>query len=205
MGDFRLSTNTSSPYCSGIWDEKTNSYIPTTSIDTINCCMESCSDHIIFCYENCNSSYAPQTGDKQRCYNQCDELIRNCESGCMENPSVGMTNIYNCAKESGCGEEPNIDKKCVSDKKTEITTCCEKNCLDKDSPDCQKGFCDDFYTHLLQGRNYPLSKIKQKYSAQLEQEKKVVQKDTFPNILYITTAILFLFGISTMILILKMK
>lgn len=165
MNSYQLPEEKLSPYCRGFWDDKNKKFFDTNSMDVINCCMESCKDHIEYCFNQCGQKYGPNGTESDfwhntRCNKQCDELIDNCESGCMEIYSDGLKIISKCAKEKNCGNFPLFSPECLHKNKDDIINCCNKNCVANQSTDCSHNFCDDFFDHLAGGTQFPLAKIK---------------------------------------------
>lgn len=136
------------PFCEGKWDEGSKRYVPTSSLDVIQCCLKTCKTHPQFCVELCDSLY-DEPEPLQRCYAQCDDLSKECEDACLTLPSKGMTIMRDCAEEKGCGKPPYGDS-CVEEKKEDILNCCRSACISEQSLDCDNR-CDELFG-LLSGK-----------------------------------------------------
>lgn len=164
MNTYPLPEEELSPYCRGYWDPNNKKFFHSNSIDVINCCMESCINPINYCFNQCGQKYgingqSPNFWENTRCHKQCKELIDNCQSGCMEINSTGLTIIRDCAKQSGCGEYPFLTSECLENNRDNIVTCYNKSCVVNQTTDCEHNLGDDFYTYMVNGIKFPLEKI----------------------------------------------
>lgn len=141
-----------SPYCRGRYNPQIGKFEDISTIDTIKCCLSSCSDHIIFCYDTCDKNYGNNYWEKKRCYRKCAELINDCESNCMEIPSRGLSVVSGCAKK--CGTYPVFNSECLQNEKQAIIDCCNEQ-----SPNQS---CDELYGYLSGGMQFPLAKLARK-------------------------------------------
>lgn len=71
-------------YCSGVWNSTTQSF---EKGDDVQCCLDSCKKHLNFCFNTCNK--AEQIKQKN-CFEECQDLVENCESVCLEGSSRTM-------------------------------------------------------------------------------------------------------------------
>lgn len=193
MNSYPLYGENRSPFCWGYWDDEKKKFLDSNSVDIIQCCMNSCKDEVSFCFDTCNKTYGPKGqnpnySQNYKCNQQCSEIISDCESGCMVVSSEGLKNISDCAKQTGCGNYPLFDSKCLRDHKDSIIDCCKNTCLSSQSVDCAGNFCDDFFMHLSNGVQSPLAEIKNRYQL----DRQVFTDKNHHTIFYV---ILALFGV----------
>lgn len=152
MDNFQIPENLLSPFCRGKLSE--NRFFPTNSIENINCCMELCNDWVSFCFNTCSNRY--KGTDLEVCNQKCNELIRDCKSGCLEIESSGFDIVNSCAKNNGCGMYPIYNNKCLKSNRDKIIQCCKNECNTRDTIDCQDGNCEIFYDHLTGDKTFSL-------------------------------------------------
>lgn len=78
-------------YCSGVWNSSTQSF---EKGDDIQCCLDSCKKHLNFCFDTCNKA---EQIKQQNCFEECQDLVENCESVCLEGSSrkIGLSMLEN--------------------------------------------------------------------------------------------------------------
>lgn len=176
-------------FCQGHWDPKKNKYTQDNSIDVLSCCIHSCTDYISDCFDNCHNTYGPDSTNPsyknhKKCHSQCQQLIQNCENVCMSYPSEGMDNIAFCSKQHGCDQ---ADKKCLSENKDKIMSCCRKRCQ---YGDCDSE-CQDSWNHEI---NKPLKNIAKKFNID-EAKFKNYSHDNYIYIFYFIAVVLAILGV----------
>lgn len=189
-------------YCQGIWDSESGKFLENNTMDTIQCCLNNCKERIKFCFDTCHSTYGPNgttpdSHEHNRCHRKCSELVNNCESVCLEYPSVGIDLISQCTTNKGCGTYPIFNRDCMESNKSDIIDCCRKGCIATSTVNCEQQ-CNDFYNHLAEGTNSPLTDIEKRYN--LEVEKFKVKSNATYWVLYIVfLVILIILGLHIII------
>jgi hypothetical protein len=167
MNSYPLYGENRSPFCWGYLDNNKKKFLDNNSADIIDCCIDSCRNRITYCFETCKNTYGQGKSknyfSNRRCNEQCRELIKDCQSGCLEVSSQGLKIVGDCAKQSGCGEYPVFNNECLYRKKDSIIDCCNTSCVTNQSVDCQGNFCSDFYDQLAKGVGSSLYDIENNY------------------------------------------
>ena len=133
------------PFCQGKWDTEKNKFVPASSAEILDCCLDSCKAHPQFCFETCDKLYQNET--KNDCYQQCNELAKDCQDACYSVPSQGTNIMDGCA--SMCGSWPEFDSNCLDQRKDQIIDCCKKICSQDSGIDCNLGeSCPDIFNFI---------------------------------------------------------
>ena len=183
------------PFCQGKWDEQANKFVPTSSMEVIQCCLNSCKYHPQFCFNLCDSTYKDKPHMNKICYQQCNELAVDCEDSCFSIPSKGMNIIRTCAEESNCGKQPIFNIDCLQENRDKIGQCCREACVGDQSLDCD-GRCEDLHALLVQGNTTSVKSIP--VHKETKSEFNTKQNHTVAWILLILV-ILILIGVITLI------
>lgn len=189
MSSYPLSGNVQLPFCRGRWDKDKKIFVDSNSLEVLQCCLDSCKDRINYCFDTCSQVYGADKYAKKNCFDRCDDLIKNCENGCLENRFGGLKIISDCAEENKCGKYPLFRSECLREKKNDIIACCSRKCVTDQSIDCETNLCLDFYNNLEKGNQGTLPRV-------LEKNTKQDQKDDNMKYLFlIIFVLLFALGI----------
>lgn len=127
--------------CESVYDEKTQTYIPSDTTDTFKCCLRVNAPTVNICREECTSRYGDKsdlfvTQEFDRCMLGCDNVskffVRNCYLsnknawGIYNSPYVKCAKEYNCAKL----DTDKLNTDCLKKYKKEIHSCCLDNSKD---------------------------------------------------------------------------
>lgn len=188
-----------SPFCRSYYDKDKEKLVYTNSLERIFCCMETCKNHINFCFKNCDQS---PYHDQKKCFEKCNEVVKICESSCMAIPSLGLRNVINCGNDVGCGSRPPFSTKCIKQNKDNIINCCKNKCLMSSDIDCENNdSCDIFYSFFSGETPFPI-KYKNKQDNKDVKDNKDKQCDKNDNKLLYFVCILSLLSLFVFFLLL---
>lgn len=108
-------------FCRPRWNN--NTLTSNNSLQTIQCCLNSCEDTIDYCFKNCPKN-------KDSCFQKCRDITLDCRNSCYDLPSSGIGAIQKCLEPLNCGSFPDIDYDCFNRNKEAIINCCYSNTKD---------------------------------------------------------------------------
>lgn len=141
----------------------------------VDCCLSSCKEHIVYCFQTCKKNYGDNIEEHKRCNSQCSELSDTCQSNCTEIPSDSLYYMNNCINENGCGDYPLFRKDCLEQKKEDIFSCYSQFCSPLNKQKCIEN-ADILYRQLTTS---PLKDIDKEYEIK---ENKLSKKERGGNV-----------------------
>lgn len=100
-------------YCKGDWNG--TDFVNGNEVD---CCMNSCKNHINFCFSEClkSDSYSKY----KSCTDKCFQFVKNCEMGCHKDDNFDLNNNLRELSKSLLKTEQEFDKSKFKKKKNYI-------------------------------------------------------------------------------------
>lgn len=147
----------------------------------VDCCLSSCKEHIVYCFQTCQKNYENNIDEHRRCNSECNELSDACQSNCTEVPSDSLSYMHKCITENGCGDYPFFRKDCLEQKKEDIFSCYSDFCSPLNKEKCIEN-ADILYKHFLQS---PLKDINKKYEIRQEEGEKKIKNQRSKNFFFL--------------------
>lgn len=180
------------PYCQGNWNERTKSY-ENDYMSVINCCIKKCFPQTENCLENCEKET-----DYKKCKNICNQNKDSCKDYCTLKVPGHTRTFIECTEDTNeCGYYPNLDSKCIQNKKDELLQCCRSRCIPSEKENCEEN-CLGAYRYFTNKTLLPyleeLGRTKEKYQRNKKSARKQRNKGWLLLFGIILCIIWFIFG-----------
>jgi hypothetical protein len=163
--------------CSGVWNDKNNTYKRLSAVEKNKCCLETCDPVLTECHKLCPKN--------KNCKKTCKDINDSCIDYCQLSTTGiwGRKNpIFKATKTFGCGDGVYypINQQCVKDNKNNIINFCEKDCTPSDDYNCSD-ICNYVYNDIINPSNTHLYFTGKNKDKKIEIDGKIKNSRQSPN------------------------